>query len=180
MDVLEQYQVEILIEQLQKKFPEMISTTMIESLKKSLCEKNQDFSLLALELDELLKGDQKKLETFLEKYLVNYEYPEKFKIYGRYSIEQLKEMTDGMTEEEIRSYLMLHGLNPGQITMFLLQAKEEKREVETKEEWSPQSLIVKKPKMAAFVNILTITFLVGMVSGIATLIVFRLVLHALY
>lgn len=104
-----------------------------------------------------------------------------------YSIEELKKITEGMTEEEIVDYLRIHGKNQQQIMMILLaleKAKETNKAIEQSEslESSKQLILTypnKKGKMAAFVDTLYLAFLVGMISGATFFVMLRIILHSL-
>ncbi len=103
------------------------------------------------------------------------------------SIEELKKITEGMTEEEIVEYLRIHGKNPSQIMMILLsleEAKSNKKVVEQNPTLEkPMQMVLKysrsRGKMAAFVDTLYLAFLVGMISGASFFVMLRFILQFL-
>lgn len=100
-----------------------------------------------------------------------------------YTTEQLLEITEGMNEEEIIEYLRLHGKNPSQIMMIVLSLEEERNKTETeKQKEQPKQLVLKSPKnnkIAAFIDSLTLAFLVGVFSGIIFFVMLRIILQFL-
>lgn len=100
-----------------------------------------------------------------------------------YTTEQLLEIMEGMSEEEIIEYLRLHGKNPSQIMMIVLSLEEERNKKETeKQKEPPKQLVLKSPrnnKIAAFIDSLTLAFLVGVFSGIIFFVMLRIILQFL-
>lgn len=98
---------------------------------------------------------------------------------------ELEKITEGMTEEEIVEYLRIHGKNPSQIMMILLSleeakaSKKEEQQVPTLEKPKQKILTNTKGKMAAFVDTLYLSFLVGMISGAIFFAMLRFILHSL-
>lgn len=100
-----------------------------------------------------------------------------------YSIEELEQITNGMTEEEIVDYLTIHGKNPQQIMMILLSLEElkdrKRQEQEIKLVEKPKQKVYKNDKMAAFVDSLMLAFLVGALSGSLLFIILRILLQTI-
>lgn len=175
----EKYQICFLIEKLGRVFPDKLDRMRIESLKKSIFQEN-DFLSLSNELESLIE-EPNKLDEFLRKYSDTISIEEKEEMNGLsygYNIEELKRITEGMSEEEISAYLKLHGKNPSQIMMALLMLKEAEKNVDTV---IPKQMVLKnKPsKKAAFVNSLYLVFLVGMISGALFFFMLQIILHSL-
>ncbi len=91
---------------------------------------------------------------------------------------ELKKITDGMTESEMVEYFKFHGKNPEQIVQILSMLQKENEQVTLLEQ--PKQLVLKNSKMAAFIDSLTLAFLVGAFSGILFFVILRLCLNALY
>lgn len=199
LDMLERDQIEDLIDHLKEIYPNQLDAILINEWKRNILKSNEEASSIIRELSSLFKKDEMKLKNVLMKYQVgmivekqNIDFiefddeREQEKNSIGYKIEELEKMTEGMLEDEIVQYLSLHGKNPGEIMMILLaleQSKEKKEQAKTLVE-KPNQKVLKNNKlnrkMAAFVNTLTLAFLVGMVSGIVFFVMLRIILHSLY
>lgn len=121
---------------------------------------------------------QFKRQEPLEEFIFD-EIKPPIEVIGEQEICDLKKVTAGMTEEEMVEYLRLHGKSAEQIVKILSMIQKLEKDSEIVFE-QPKQMVLKNPKMAAFIDSLTLAFLVGAFSGILFFVVLRLFLNALY
>lgn len=227
-NLLDQYNMENMMERLRAIYPNELDSITVQKLKQNLGKSKKNHSILLSELEHLLTGNKKELETFLIQNGVKEIEPikdfverqfkgrlvlsspqenifivqgdpnitvEVIKENGVYHLHTLtKEETinpdvalkniESMNEEDAIQYLRSQGNNPGQITMMMLKREEKKQQTEKVIEEKPRQFVLKNDKVnqkiAAFVDSLTLAFIVGTFSGALFFFILQLLLKHLY